>query len=266
MKMLPLDNSIKEFEIFVIVSQISDEIFVWKTKKEQSYIIYKNHVRQQNKQTKDLFMRSEKEKKFPQMYLLETIIATEETAFRYCVAWTKYFIQQGRKPLSKKIILAYTDDLLPETEEIFDKIKDLPIEQVLCEKQSIVSDYQKKDKTAPKKAKEEIKIYLTQREYKKIKKKADEQGLSLSRYCKNIALDGHIINMECPSMSEHTAEVRGAKIILRHILNAFYQNGKYYPADLENIQKMVDRICEHEDALTDAFHENTQMLFKLLPK
>lgn len=266
MRALPLDETIKEIDVFVLISQISNEFFVGKTRTENAYNVYKDHARFRSKQTKELFQRSEKENKFPRLYLLETIVTTEEIAFQHCVAWTKYFMEHHHIALTSNRILSYTSDMLPETKIVFNEIKKLPIETVLCDEKLIVKKYRKQDRAVAKKAKDTIKIYLTHEEYERIRTKAEQKNLSLSRYCKNIALEGHIVTLDSPPLSEYLAEVRGAKIILRQILYAYYQNGKYYPADLENIQKMIDKICDGEERLQEEFRENTRQIMKLLPK
>lgn len=266
MRALPLDSSIKEIDIYVIVSQIGNEVFVWKAKHPNSYQAYKDHTNHKFKQTKDLFERSEKEEKFPNLYVLETIITTQEEAFRHCVAWTKYFIEQGYTAISPSTLLNYTNDLLPETNEIYQRIKNLSVEEVLTTERVLVTDYKKRKKPAKREPKDEIKFTVSHNEYNHIVKCAEENGLSMAKYCKNMVLAGRIITLDSPPLSEYLAEVRGAKIILRQILYAYYQNGKYYPADLENIQKMIDIICDEEKKLQEEFRENTRQIMKLLPK
>lgn len=266
MRVLPLDEPKNEIEIFVIVSRISKDFFVWKCKKGGAYAAYINHARGLNNQTKRLFERSEKEKVFPSMYILETVETTEEIAFRHCVAWTKYLMKHGWSPLSTARTVGYVDDLLPETQEIFESISQLSIEEALSEEKLRVKNYQRRPKTTLKKPKEEIKLYVTIKQYEKIAERAKRQNLTLSAFCKNAALESQFITVEAPDYSEYIAEVRGAKVILRQILYAIHTNGKYYPADMENIQKAVDKICEQEEAFREAFRENTKVLMKLLPK
>lgn len=266
MRVLPLDLPTNEDDIYVIVSQISNEFFVGKTKAGNAYNAYKDHARFKNKQTKKLFMQSEKEKKFPQMYILESLEITEQMAFRHCIAWTKYFMDQGLTPLSTAMIVGYTDDMLEDTKDFYESIAPLRLNEVLSEEKLRVKNYQKKDKSAPKRSKEEIKLYVSTKQYEKIEERAKSQNLTLSAFCKNAALESQFITIEAPDYSEYIAEVRGAKVILRQILYAIHTNGKYYPADMENIQKAVDKICEQEEAFREAFRENTKVLMKLLPK
>lgn len=266
MRMLPLDQPANEADIYVIVSKISNEFFVGKTKAGNAYNAYKDHVRLRNKQTKKLFMQSEEQENFPQMFILETLESTEQMAYRHCIAWTKYFMDRGLTPLSTATMAGYAEDMLEDTKEIYERISGLSMEEVLCEENLRVKNYQKKDKAEAEKPKEQIVIYTTTEQYEKIAERAKKQNLNLSAFCKNAALEAQFITVEAPDYSEYIAEVRGAKVILRQILYAIYTNGKYYPADMENIQKAVDKICEQEEAFRDAWRQNTKVLMKLLPK
>ena len=266
MRALPLDTSIKEMDIYVIVSQISNEVFVWKAKHPNSYQAYKDHANHKFKQTKELFERSEIVGKLPKLYVLETIIATQEEAFRYCVAWTKYFLERGYTSLSSSTLLSYTEDLIPKTDEIYQRIRNCAAEDVLTPERLLVSDYEKKGRPDRRVPKAQIKFTVTHEQYNHIFGCAEKENLSMARYCRNMVLEGHIITLEKPSIEEYITELRGVKIILRQILYAYYQNGKYYPADLENIQKLVDKVCDKESELLEEFRENTSNVMKLLPK
>lgn len=78
--------------------------------------------------------------------------------------------------------------------------------------------------------------------------------------------NGRVVTAESPYLSEHTAVVREAKINLKYVLCAIYQNKRYYPADLENIQKAVEMIVKAEENVAEAYEKNTDVLLKLLSR
>lgn len=255
-----------KIEIYLILSQVDKEFYVWKTKAPNSYQAYKDHANLRYGRTKPLFEKSELMKKFPQMYILETITATGEQAFRHCIAWTKYFIEHGYQPLSNDKIVGYTEDLLEETSEIFESICETPLDKVLCKERMKVENFSRREAGAKMGPRNQIKISVSEEEYVKIHSKATKLGFSLSKYCKNMVLNGRVITVESPYLSEHTAVVREAKIILKYVLCAIYQNKCYYPADLENIQKAVEMIVEAEETVAEAYEKNTDVLLKLLSR
>ena len=253
------------WDIFVIKSQISDEVMVWKTESGNCYNAYKNHVHGKNEQSKDLFERSEKAGVFPKMYRIATCEGTFRVGFRYCVAWTKYFLEQGFTSVSYKSLTRYANDLMEDTQEIYDQIKDRPIDEVLTTANCIVETYNRRGRK-PTEKKDAITIYLRPGEYEKIEKQANQLRLPLSKYCRNMALYGQVVKVEPTNLWEHTQKVDAARNLLKMLLYAYYQNGKYYPADLENIQKAVDEIRQAESEVTEAFCKHTKQMRKLLPK
>lgn len=262
----PEKNPEKEIDIYVLISQISGEFYVGKTKMGNGYNAYKEHVRYRKVCTKDLFERSDQEKKFPRMYLLETVISSEKTAYRHCVAWVKYFAERNFTPLNKGDTLRYADDLLPETEAIFNKIKDVPLEEVLAENKLIVATYKKRDKQKERTPKNLIAFAVSKKEYETILKKTEENGMSMSRYCKNMVLSGQVIKLQPEPFWEYMAAIHDIKITIKQIAYSIITTGKYFPADVENIMKAAEKIAEVECDRAQAVREYTKEILKLLPK
>lgn len=260
MRKLPLNKELHEIDVYVIVSQISNEFYVWKCQSGRLYENYKAHAAGRSISTKELFERSDKEAVFPKMYCLETLQTTERMAFRHIVAWTKYFIEHGFEPLAYDTIVAYAGDMVEYTQSVYDRIDLLPIEAVLAEDKCIVKQYKRRGESKSKR--DRLTVYLTPKEYDEIEKKAKQMGLSMTRYARNMVLDGRIIYMHTPQTWEVTDKIRETNIILKQILYAIYQNGKYYPADLKNIQKMCDRMSDIEDEIIDIIEKYSDEIVK----
>lgn len=252
--------------VYALVDQDTKKVYVGKTARGNEYNCYKEHVRYRKKETAGFFGECDKIGVYPKMYLLTEVVATQQDTYRYIVAWTGYFMDHEFESLSYPLTQAYVRDMLPETQAIYDRIKDISMAAVLDEDNILVASYRKVDKSAPKTPKNEIKISVSHKEYEFISKRAKTCRLSMSRYCKNMALEGRIVTLDSPQIYEYLAELRGAKNILRKILYVIYNSGTYYPEDLEHIQKMVDQILETEERVSEAYRENTKLIFKLLPK
>lgn len=243
----PLRDEVKELEIYIILSSISDEFYVWKTKQPNHYQVYKDHARLKYARTRDLFIRSQEAHTFPKMYLLETIHATETKAFCHCVAWTRYFLEQGYSPLATPTILDYANHLNEDSQTIYDKIRHHSIEDIIQEKQLLVSSFTPQKTNI--KSKNKITFIVSEQEYETIQKRAENIGFTMSRYCKNMALNGRITRF---SLTDYLTEIREIKQVLQEIQLAIYQNGRYYPADLENIQQLVHDINKQQRKLLRA--------------
>lgn len=223
-------------EIYVILSSNSNEFYIGKTKKPNHYQAYKDHARLKNVQTKELFSRAMDEGLPPKMYLLETINATKTEGYSRCVVWTKYFLDHGYSPIATRTTVDYANDLTDENLQIYSQIKDTFIEKIIDENNLLVSNYEPRTKE---KKKDHIAICVTPEEYDYVQKCAEKEGLTMSKYCKEMVIAGEIVRV---NLSEHLREIRQIKKVLYEIQLAILQNGRYYPADLENLQKLVDRI------------------------
>ena len=259
-------EELKDLDIFVMISQTSNDFYVWKTPKGFCYNTYKQHVGGKRKETKAMFEQAEKDGKYPKMYVLETVNATQKIAFRHCLAWTRYFLDHGMNSVSYDTTVRQAMDLLEETQVIYDGIKQDDIDLVLSDDRAVVRNYTRKEKATERTPKREIKVTVTPEQYEEILKKSQKERLSMSRYCKHMILNGRIIIFEMPPLHEFMAEVRGATRVLRQILAAIYYNKRYYPADLENIQKMGDKIIDCHRGVTDSVQECAKEIMKLKPK
>jgi len=242
MRIKAFRTEINDIEIYAILSPETKEVFIGKTKYPNHYQAYKDHARLKNLPTKNLFTNAAQTQIFPRMYLLERLEATENVAYAHIVAWTKYFLGKGFNVLAHQKNLDYAEDLLDENKLFFLSIKDKPLEEITSEDKVLVSNYKQNKKTNENKTPSMICFYVATEEYEEICKKAEQVGKSMSMYCKQTVLNGAIVRI---SFSEFVDELRAIKRVLREIQLGIYQSGKYFPADLENMEKMIERINQN---------------------
>lgn len=256
----------KETEIYVLISQISNEFFVSKIKFPNHYQAYKDHVGLKNAQTRELFRESEKQNKFPKMYLLNHLNTDAETGFKHCVAWTKYFIEHGYKPLSEGRILDYAKDLLDETKIIYEGIKDIPLDETLSDTQLLVENYIRKKGSKSTRKNDAISFRISQKEYEAIAQRAENTGLSMAKYCKNMALNGEVNLIKTYTAYDILNEMRAIRITLTQTMNAICINGRYYPEDIRIIQECIEKQRELYEQFAEKDHENFKKEKLLFPK
>lgn len=256
----------KQIDVYVIFSSEQNEFYVGKCKSGNGYQAYKDHVRGKNRQTKPLFILAEQEQTYPKMYLLESRKMSYELAYSYQIAWTKYFLDKGIKSLSTDDFIALSNTMTTTTKTIYDCICDEPLESVLSEDHVLVGSYQKKKPQDHRKPKNEIKMTVSEKEYSIIMKKAQETGLSMSGYCRNMVLKGQIVVLKDVELIDYIAELRTAKSLLSNLIYTYTRNGRYFPADIEKIQQASETISEGQIKVSQALRENTKVLKKLLPK
>ena len=243
-------------EIYVILSPDNTEFYVGKTKKPNHYQAYKDHVRLKNAQTKNLFSRSIENGLAPKMYLLETINATKTEAYSHCVVWTKFFLHNYFSPIAAQTTIDYANDLNDENLKLYLQIKDIPIEKIINNETLLVSNYESRKQE---KKKDHIGVCVTPEEYDFIQTRAEKEGLTVSKYCKELIVKDKIIRID---LSDYLREMRDIKKILYEIQFAILQNGRYYPADLENLQKLVNRLDDGQKKVVRAVASQSKKLKK----
>lgn len=249
-------NEKTDVEIYVILSSDSDEFYVGKTKNPNHYQAYKDHARLKNSQTKELFSCSIENGMPPKMYLLEIVNATKTEAYTRCVIWTKYFLEHGFSPVAAQTTIEYANDLHEENKLLYQQIKDILIDGIICEDTLLVSTYEPRKKE---KKKDHIALCVTPDEYDLIQKRAENEGLTLSKYCKEMVIAGGIVRF---NLSEYTKEIREVKKVLYEIQLAILQNGRYYPTDLENLQKLIDKVDEGQKKVVKTIANQAKKLKK----
>lgn len=258
-------NEPKNYTIYALIQ--GNEVFVGKCQQGNRYQAYKDNINGKKGESREFCQRCEAAGTLPKMYRLEDVNTTDRGAYRYRLAWYRYFVDHGYEVIAYPGTKEKLDDVQGDTLAIYNAAKELPLEAVLSEENLLVGDYQRATKQEPKK--KNITVHLSPKEYDQIKKKADAAGLTVSRYCKNAALKAVIVK---PELNDYVptwmcfGEIREAKGILKKLLLTIYQQQKYYPADLENIQRMVDKITEEQDKLSDSYVKYCKQLQKMLPK
>ena len=117
-----IEDQLKDIEIYGLISQVSNEVYVWKVKKPNHYQAYKNHIYGRKLDTKEFCKSAEERNSLPKMYLLDEIKATEKTAFSYCIAWNKYFKEHGYQLVAYDSIIGIVEELTGEAHTVSDVI------------------------------------------------------------------------------------------------------------------------------------------------
>lgn len=239
-------NSKNELDIYVILSEISEEFIVWKIKSGNAYTAYKDHARLKSLYTKDLFLRSIEQMKMPKMYLLETVNCSQREAMKHCIVWTKYFRERGKTPLAGEVMVDYADTLDEQSLVLYEEIKDRPFEEIINPETAIVENYRSKSwskntngTTEKPKNSKQIKIVVNPEQYQIIQKKADYLNMPIAKYGRTMMVNGFVFRFD---FAEYLDEIRRIKRVIQDIQEAIYQSGRYFPSDLENLEKCIDEV------------------------
>ena len=239
-------NAKNELDIYVILSEISEEFIVWKIKSGNAYTAYKDHARLKSLYTKDLFLRSIEQMKMPKMYLLETVNCSQREAMKHCIVWTKYFRERGKIPLAGEVMVDYADTLDEQSLVLYEEIKDRSFEEIINPETAIVENYRSKSwskktnsTTEKPKNSKQIKIVANPEQYQIIQKKADYLNMPIAKYGRTMMVNGSVFRFD---FAEYLDEIRRIKRVIQDIQEAIYQSGRYFPSDLENLEKCIDEV------------------------
>ena len=239
-------NAKNELDIYVILSKISEEFIVWKIKSGNAYTAYKDHARLKSLYTKDLFLRSIEQMKMPKMYLLETVNCSQREAMKHCIVWTKYVREHGKIPLAGEVMVDYADTLDEQSLVLYEEIKDRSFEEIINPETAIVENYRSKSwskntnsTTEKPKNSKQIKIVANPEQYQIIQKKADYLNMPIAKYGRTMMVNGFVFRFD---FAEYLDEIRRIKRVIQDIQEAIYQSGRYFPSDLENLEKCIDEV------------------------
>lgn len=239
-------NAKNELDIYVILSEISEEFIVWKIKSGNAYTAYKDHARLKSLYTKDLFLRSIEQMKMPKMYLLETVNCSQREAMKHCIVWTKYFRERGKTPLAGEVMVDYANTLDEQSLVLYEEIKDRSFEEIINPETAIVENYRSKSwskktnsTTEKPKNSKQIKIVANPEQYQIIQKKADYLNMPIAKYGRTMMVNGFVFRFD---FAEYLDEIRRIKRVIQDIQEAIYQSGRYFPSDLENLEKCIDEV------------------------
>ena len=235
-------EKMQDFAIYCIVSPFAKEFHISKTGPHRLRKVYAEHYGGRVEKTKILFQRAKDYGCRPPMYVLESGHMSPRMAFRVCVAWTKYFLDQGYCQVTEDILTEYAGDLIESTQKVYDGIKDKPLSEVLQPVGGLFPDYDTRKKNVY--GRMQVCFPLDPEDYDRLKKAADAEGLSMSAYCRQMALHGKIIRLDTSAWFHFLEEYGPTKQLLRQILFTIYKTGQYTPADLAQIQNCVDHLTE----------------------
>ena len=249
-----VQKEVLDIAIFVLLFPAQRQCFVSKTPVKNLKSTYKRHYNGGNAKTKSVFLEAKRQGDLPPMYLLKQMQTTQEEAFLYCIAWTKYFQIKGFHSLSGDFINRYTENLKDETTKIYNEIKDKPLEKTCIPGKDLFPNYgrERQNNTRNNNI---VAFKMAPKELKKVQEAARDNSISVSEYCRRMIRTGHVIKVDSSvieAVNEQNKQLITTNRLLKQILLNVHHTGKYYPSDLEIIQKAItDNKEQQKKALTD---------------
>lgn len=234
--------------IYGIVAQDNHLFYIGKTYPHRVGKTYSEHLHGRVRKTQEMFSNCNIP---PAFYILEEAEMSTTEAFRHCVAWTKYFLNHGYAQAFPDVLSEYAADMIPETQRIYESIKNRLFDNVLAPDNALLRP-REKTSSAEKSDCIQFSIRFTPQEHAKIVALAKQHNFcSTTAYCKHMAIAGRVIELDTDLIQTYTDYFRDDKTLLRQILLSIYKTGRYYPADMQNIQSCIDRLTESHGKVLD---------------
>ena len=86
-------------------------------------------------------------------------------------------------------------------------------------------------------------FYVSEQEKEMIQAKMEQYGTkNLSAYLRKIAIDGYVVNLELPELSEMVSLLRRSSNNLNQLTRRVHETGRFYDADLEELRRDYDGL------------------------
>lgn len=88
-----------------------------------------------------------------------------------------------------------------------------------------------------------IKFFVSEQELAHIQTKMEQYGTkNMSAYLRKIAIDGYVVNLELPELSEMVSLLRRSSNNLNQLTRRVHETGRFYDADLEELRRNYDGL------------------------
>lgn len=111
-----------------------------------------------------------------------------------------------------------------------------------------------------------IQFRVSKDEYIQLKNYADNTGQSVSAYTRNSVLNPYTLLVNYDEIERHTQEISEIKSAVNCLIYTLVRSGNYYPADVENILKLLSEISDSEKKLIKLFQKSQPRLRRELEK
>ncbi|MBQ9970444.1 MAG: hypothetical protein IJP15_08155 [Oscillospiraceae bacterium] len=132
----------RQHRIYALIDRELKVAFVGKSYARDLSSLYSKHVNGRSYHTADYFGK-EPPKVKPELLILEEVHCTGAVAYKHVVAWSLYLEEHGFLMLTQTGTMLYSEQLLPETQEIYDSISQQAIEEVMQRTASLTRNPQK---------------------------------------------------------------------------------------------------------------------------
>ena len=245
---------------YVILMQDGKSLYIGHTAAaDGARTAFQNHRRGKNLYTKQFFAGTDPGN-LPGMYRLEEYKCTRVDAYKRLLAWVSLLTSEGYECLAGDQFLDDAKTLSGKSKNYFSELQERFLDgcaELFAPEKNLFADYGKK-KSRPQSDDGDkiLTVRLSQKEYDALAALAAEKHETMNRYCRSRLINRNIIHVDFHFLLDYLMELDEIKSLMKQLIYTIYQTQKYYPADLENVQRMADTIGEHSAEIRKACNRN----------
>lgn len=103
----------------------------------------------------------------------------------------------------------------------------------------------------------EVRMMLSDKEYIRIKTRADQLHMTVSAYIRYIALNGQIVVQNFHAIDRHTAEIAEIRNALNRLVFTIEATNNYLPREIQAIVNLMEDIFKGENELLKTIREDS---------
>ncbi|WNX84599.1 hypothetical protein RWV98_18800 [Agathobaculum sp. NTUH-O15-33] len=260
----------KPYTVFCLLHPHKQEFYIGKTLTQFMNNAYTDHMTlTKYRATKSMFEEAKETKELPLMYSLTTREMTRTEAEKHQIIWTQYFELQGYYALDRYCRTKAQKPFTNQMEEIFQSIQKKTLSEICNDRTRLLADYgtrRKKTKPLNASTRTQINIRVTPEEYQLIGENAKQCTLSMSEYCKQIAIQKLIININYKAISDYGEEVARLGKVLDHMAFAIIKSGDCFEGDFHTIRNSLAIINEGQAQMIEKLDEERKNIYRILRK
>ena len=254
--------------IYVILNPKTKEFYIDYTlnEKENLRCAFKAHRTEKRAKTLDMIRRAKEHDVRPCFFKLDELYCTKVEAYHAVIGWAKIFIDREYINVDHSNIECYIEDIFGEAEKYYESKKGVDMTQLFtCER--CLSPCKPEKQVAPKIGTQQvqIKFSVSEEEKLRIQKNAKVADRSVSAFIKEMSLDMCIIESGPDKIiSDHIAEISALRNGIFQLVYTIQKTGDYFPADLDTICELMQRILESEKSFLQMMEKENPKVRKLL--
>lgn len=247
--------------VYALVSKEKKSFFIAQGTKETLRETYRHNIKGRREYTQHFIESISPER--PCLFVLEEIDPDEQA--NLMLVWLRILCENGFTSFNSESIIEYSENLYYDDEVAYQKRKNVDLLQIFdccnclvptynkvtCESHSsyIPGINEKKAPSAPKRSgKRDITIRwrVSDDEHESIRARAREENMSVGAYCRMVAMNPNIIQLDYSSIAEHTKHIKAINNSLIRIIFTIDVQKNYHQKDIDAVVNLMQEAYRSE--------------------